>query len=114
MVVSQLLTPDNQGWDDEKLSQLFEDDSVKAIQQIPIRVGNSPDERTWTKSSNGSLKVKFVYRGIAAPNTGGGTDEVKAKIWKANLHVKLPFIYSFTAKQPEPYGIVIEVSNLMK
>lgn len=83
MVASQLLTPDNQGWDYEKLSQLFEDGFVKAIQQIPIRVGNSPDEwtwRSWTKSSNGSLKVKSVYRDIAAPNTGGGTDEVKAKI----------------------------------
>ncbi|KAL0006012.1 hypothetical protein SO802_013573 [Lithocarpus litseifolius] len=72
--------------------------------QEQLHGGNSPDEWTWTKSSNGSLTVKSVYRDIAAPNTGCGTDEVKAKIWKANLHVKLPFIYSFTAKQPEPYG----------
>ena len=114
MVLSQLLTLDNQGWDDEKLSQLFEDDSVKAINQIPTRAGNSSDEWTWIKSSNGSLTVKSVYRETAAPDIGGGTDKVKAKIWKANLHVKLPFIYSFTAKQPEPYGIVIGVSNLMK
>ena len=101
MVVSQLLTPDNQGWDDEKLSQFFEDDFVKAIKQIPIRAVNSHDEWTWTKSSNGSITVKSVYRNIAATNTRGGTDEVKAKIWKANLHVKLPihiFIYCQAAK----------------
>ena len=53
-VVSQLFTPNKQGWDEAKLSQLFENDSVKAIKQIPIRAGSSSDGWTWIKSSNGS------------------------------------------------------------
>ena len=64
LVVSQLLSHDKSCWDAEKLKSMFNMDTVKAIQSIPIASRAIVDKWAWIFTNNGEFSVKSAYRAI--------------------------------------------------
>ena len=80
------MKPDKSNWDMELLKQVFDDNFVKAIVNIPKWSCEDEDKWIWLKTSNGSLSVKSAYKELS---TGGNMDHpnpLLGKIWKTHLH----------------------------
>ena len=61
LIVSQLINPSLMGWDYHKLRNLFDEQTVKAIQRIPISFHPQADKWIWIATSNGQMSVKSAY-----------------------------------------------------
>ncbi len=86
--MAQLMKPNKSDWDLELLKQVFYDNSVKAIVNIPKWSCEDEDKWIWLKTSNGSLSVKSAYKELS---TGGNMDHpnpLLGKIWKTHFHAR--------------------------
>ena len=61
LLVSQLISNDGYSWDTKKLNALFDEQSVSAIQKIPLAPTATRDEWVWTISPSGSISVKTAH-----------------------------------------------------
>ena len=50
------------GWNDNLLNELFDQESIVAIKNIPIWSFGQEDRWTWNKFENGQFSVKSCYR----------------------------------------------------
>ncbi|KAF3951838.1 hypothetical protein CMV_022555 [Castanea mollissima] len=89
LVVSQLLNPSGSGWNDNLLNELFDQESIVAIKNIPIWSFGQEDRWTWTKSENGQFSMKSCYCLITDGDNMSSSVSLTRKIWKANIHERL-------------------------
>ena len=89
MIVSQLINPSHKGWDCHKLRNLFDEQTVKAIQRIPISFHSQADKWIWTATSNGKISVKSAYWLGRRENRPTSQDVSRAEIWKTKIHERL-------------------------
>ena len=59
--VSQTISNNRYSWDTQKLNDLFDEQSVSAIQKIPLTPTATRDEWVWTISPSGAISVKTTY-----------------------------------------------------
>ena len=80
------MKPDKSNWDMELLKQVFDDNFVKAIVNIPKWSCEDEDKWIWLKSSNGSLSVKSAYKELSTGSNMDHHNPLLGKIWKTHLH----------------------------
>ena len=65
MVVSQLMNKDKSWWDVGLLKNLFKEDTVQAILNIPRWQIHKFDSWVWVKTPSGELSVKSAFKEIS-------------------------------------------------
>ena len=76
------------GWDMDKLSLYFDDNTVAAILNIPSNNWDIQDSWIWLHDPNGQLIVKSTFKELNK-NYGQVSSPVLGKIWKLSLHERL-------------------------
>ena len=61
LIVSQLINPSHKGWDCHKLKNLFDEQTIKATQRIPISFHSQLDKWIWTATSNGQISNSLSF-----------------------------------------------------
>ena len=86
MTVSQLLNPSRSGWDFNTLNLWFDDTTISAINNISYKQGLNEDRWIWTKTNNGELSVKSIYKESIEDEDHTESRPVLKRIWKSKLH----------------------------
>jgi hypothetical protein len=60
LVVSQLFTQNKMNWDVNMLRNIFDEDTVSAIQNIPLVSSAQEDRWVWTRTTTVNFIVKFA------------------------------------------------------
>uniref|UniRef100_A0A2N9GPX3 Reverse transcriptase zinc-binding domain-containing protein n=1 Tax=Fagus sylvatica TaxID=28930 RepID=A0A2N9GPX3_FAGSY len=89
LAVAQLMNHDKLGWDENKLKDLFNEETVLAIKNIPRWSREQEDKWVWLKTTSGEFSVKSAYKEICQPAPSFHCSPVFAKIWKSTLHDRL-------------------------
>ena len=89
MTVSQLLNPSKLGWDFNTLNLWFDDTTILAINNISYKQGLNEDRWIWTKTNNGELSVKSIYKESFEDEDHTESRLVLKRIWKSKLHDRL-------------------------
>ncbi len=80
LVVANLLSFDGSGWDEGKLRELFDDESIRGILNIPKRKPSQADHWTWFKSTSGEFSVKSAYKEIINSRPNNYCNPILSKI----------------------------------
>ena len=88
LVVAQLMDDGRNGWNMDKLSLYFDDNTVAAILNIPSNNWDIQDSWIWLHDPNGQLIVKSTFKELNN-NYGQVSSPVLGKIWKLSLHERL-------------------------
>jgi hypothetical protein len=93
--VSELLLPDGEGWDEEKLNETFFGGDVEDIKKIPIGCVGSVDYVAWNYTKNGISSVRSAYHlagqlkreRMGLPSSSSSFDNHKGwlAIWAADV-----------------------------
>jgi hypothetical protein len=59
--VSELLLPDGQGWDEQRVNELFFECDVEDILKILVGRAGTDDYIAWNQTKNGIFNVKSAY-----------------------------------------------------
>jgi hypothetical protein len=59
--VSELLLPDCQGWNEEKLQDVFFEGDVEDILKIPVGCAGTENYAAWNYTKNRNFSVKSAY-----------------------------------------------------
>jgi len=91
--VSDLWLPNSKMWDENKIITLFGQQSMDALVQVPIIVGQGPDIICWKLTPNGLCSSKSAYNMLAReeaarhppPNTPLQVIQILRHVWKDKL-----------------------------
>ena len=89
LAVAQLMNHDKLGWDEDKLKDLFNEETVLAIKNIPRWCREQEDKWVWLKTTSGELSVKSAYKEICLPAPSFHCSSVFDKIWNDKLKMHL-------------------------
>ncbi len=89
LAVAQLMNHDKLGWDEDKLKDLFNEETVLAIKNIPRWCREQEDKWVWLKTTSGELSVKSAYKEICQPVPSFHCSSVFYKIWNDRLKMHL-------------------------
>ena len=62
IMVSSLINPLTKSWCENRLMELFDDESIEAIKRIQIPIRPRQDSLMWIKGHKGCFSVKSAYR----------------------------------------------------
>lgn len=88
LMVFQLMDEDRKRWDLEKLRELFEEETMKAITKIPLLMRNKPEKLIWVAHPQGKFTVRSAYylqQGVMT----SVERIVWKKLWGMKLHERL-------------------------
>uniref|UniRef100_A0A2N9J510 Reverse transcriptase zinc-binding domain-containing protein n=1 Tax=Fagus sylvatica TaxID=28930 RepID=A0A2N9J510_FAGSY len=83
--VADLMSPNKRSWDVNKLQLLFNEESMKAIQNIPRWECDQEDKWIWLKSDS----VKSMYKVVAPLEPALHQSPLMGKNWKLRIHDSL-------------------------
>ena len=71
------------------LQQFFEENSIRAIKQIPIPGRATPDTLVWLGETSGNFSVKSSYLTEHGDRFDQKYNQVRKKLWESKLHERL-------------------------
>jgi hypothetical protein len=93
--VEEVLLDDGQGWDEEKLPEIFFDGDVDDILKIPVGRAGTDDYLAWNYTKNGVFSVRSAYHlqmhldvvrsGMASSSTNLDDHRGWLALWAANV-----------------------------
>jgi hypothetical protein len=83
------MSPNKRSWDVNKLQLLFNEESMKAIQNIPRWGCDQEDKWIWLKSDSGEFTVKSMYKVVAPLEPALHQSPLMGKNWKLRIHDRL-------------------------
>ena len=102
LIVSQLINPSHKGWDCHKLRNLFDEQTIKATQRIPISFHSQLDKWIWTATSNGQISMKLAYQLRWSENPPTSQDVSRGEIRKTKIHERLKMhLWRIAADRPK-------------
>ena len=89
LAIAQVMNHDKLGWDEDKLKDLFNEETVLAIKNILRWCREQEDKWVWLKTTSGELSVKSAYKEICLPAPSFHCSSVFDKIWNDKLKMHL-------------------------
>ena len=90
-MVSNLISSEDHCWNLPLLNDLFNSESIEAIQKIHIPLRGRADKLIWVLDSKGAFSVKFAYKANQDPPCGSSIVQWK-EIWKIKAHDRIKML----------------------
>uniref|UniRef100_A0A2N9G4J9 Reverse transcriptase zinc-binding domain-containing protein n=1 Tax=Fagus sylvatica TaxID=28930 RepID=A0A2N9G4J9_FAGSY len=89
LAVNYFFNQEGTNWDNVKLQETFDQDSVKKIKAISVCSKYNQDRWIWTKSCHGNHTVKSAYWTLNSENQVLDRGSTKGNVWGSKLHERL-------------------------
>ena len=89
LAVNYFFNQEGTNWDNLKLQETFDQDSVKKIKAISVCSKYNQDRWIWTKSCHGNHTVKSAYWTLNSENQLLDRGSTKGNVWRSKLHERL-------------------------
>ena len=90
-MVSNLISSEDHCWNLPLLNDLFNSESIEAIQKIHIPLRGRADKLIWVLDSKGAFSVKSAYKANQDPPCGSSILQWK-EIWKIKAHDRIKML----------------------
>jgi hypothetical protein len=86
LFVANLINTTSRTWDEVKLREVFNEESIQAILRLPLPSIPRPDKLLWIKNPTGMFTVIFAYGVSQGHRFNQEGLHLWSKLWKAKIH----------------------------
>uniref|UniRef100_A0A2N9GKM5 RNase H type-1 domain-containing protein n=1 Tax=Fagus sylvatica TaxID=28930 RepID=A0A2N9GKM5_FAGSY len=86
LMVSSLINFNTKSWKTDQLIELFDEESILAIQKITIPIRSRPEKLIWVNDPKGAFTVKSAYKTNQASTTDISGEKIWTKLWNLKVH----------------------------
>lgn len=86
LMVSSLINFNTKSWKTDQLIELFDEESIFAIQKITIPIRSRPEKLIWVNDPKGAFTVKSAYKTNQASTTDISGEKIWTKLWNLKVH----------------------------
>ena len=91
-MVSSLINLNTKSWKTDQLIELFDEESIFAIQKITIPIRSRPDKLIWVNDPKGAFTVKSAYKTNQASTTAIPRENIWTKLWNLKVHDRIKML----------------------